>query len=259
MRISPKIIPGRNRNRVIFACLLTYAALFKPSAGWCGDRPVQQDPAIAAGLASCDDRAEQDSARVGTLTPVAPTSVLNPILLLNDLNRRKQEEANQPQLLNQIESERQRCRQNVVAEAARRAQQTIDQRADNARGYMSIAFETFALDGKNLAAAEARIAVKGAYVPDGNLEWLYANQGEAVQASMNPVQARNISKIPLLTEDASREFRQFLLKCKSIPGADRTGCPTAVTGHVSLCSMTGPFGGNRTLPCVIVENGRPVR
>ena len=259
MRTSPKVIPDRSRDRVIFACLLACAALFKPTAGWCGDRPVQQDPAVAAGLASCDDQAEQESARVSTLTPIAPTSVLNPILLLNDFNRRKQEEANQPQLLNQIEVERQRCRQNVVAEAAQRAQETINQRSDNARGYMSIAFETFALDAKNLAAAQVRISVKGAYVPDGNLEWLFASQGEAVQASMYPAQGRNIPRIPLLTEDASRDFRQFLLKCKSIPGADRTGCLTAITGHVSMCSMTGPLGSNRTLPCIVVENGRPVR
>jgi hypothetical protein len=259
MRTMPKIIPGRNRNRVIFACLLICAAFFKSSAGWCEDRSIQQDPAIAAGLANCDDQAERESARVSTLTPIAPTSVLNPILLLNDLNRRKQEEANQPQLLNQIELQRQRCRQNVVAEAARRAQETIDQRSDNARGYMSIAFDTFALDAKNLAATQARISVKGAYVPDGNFEWLFASQGEAVQASMSPVQARNVPRIPLLTEDASREFRKFLLNCKSIPGADRTGCLTAITGHVSMCSVTGPFGGSRTLPCVVVENGRPVR
>jgi len=138
---SPRFVRYRSYGRLISACLLSGVAFLKPAAGWCDDRPVQQDPATAAGLANCDNRAEHESARVSTLTPVAPTSVLNPILLLNDLNRRKQEEANQPQLLNQIELERQQCRQNVVAEAARRAQETIDQRTDNARGYKSIAFE----------------------------------------------------------------------------------------------------------------------
>ena len=259
MRKKPKIIPSKNRNQVISAFLLTYAALFNPSPGLCDDRPIQQDPAIAAGFANCDNRAEQESARVSALTPVAPTSVLNPILLLNDLNRRKQEEANQPQLLNQIELERRQCRQNVVAEAARRAQETIDQRSDNTRGYKTISFDTFALDAKSLAAAEARISMRGAYVPDGNFEWLFPGQAEAMQASLYPAQAQNITRIPLLTEDASRDFRGFLLKCKSIPGADRTGCLTVVTGHASMCEITGPLGASRKLPCLIVENGRQGR
>jgi hypothetical protein len=259
MSVITKGNPIRLRNRPMFVCLLIGVSFLQPSAGWCDDRPVQQDPAIAAGFDNCDSRAQQESARVSTLTPIAPTSVLNPVLLLNDLNRRKQEEANQPQLLNQIELERRQCRQNVVAEAARRAQETIDQRSDDARGYKTISFDTFALDAKSLAAAEARISMSGAYVPDGNFEWLFPGQGEAMQASLYPAQGQNIAKIPLLTEDASRDFRRFLLKCKSVPGSDRMGCLTVVTGHASMCEITGPFGARRKLPCLIVENGRQVR
>ena len=242
----------------MIACLLT-CTLFKASSALCGDRAAQKDPELAAGLANCDARAEQDSARVRTPTPINPTSALNPILLLNDVNRRKQDEANQPQLLNQIELERQRCRQTVTADAARRAQEAIDEKADIAAGYMAIEFEVFVLDAKSLVASEARIAVIGSYVADGNREWLFPNQGAALQASTSPGQARNSPKIPLLTEDASRDFRKFLLKCKSTPGADRMGCPVAITGYVSQCSMTGPFGSSRALPCLIVDNGRPIR
>jgi hypothetical protein len=184
---------------------------------------------------------------------------LNPILLLNDLDRRKQREANQPRVLEHIELKRQQCRRDVVAAAARRAQEVMDQKSDLARGYKPISFETFALDAKSLAAVQARITMKGAYLPDGNFEWLFPSQLEAMQVRTGLAEARNISKIPLLTENATREFRQILLRCKSTPGSGELGCPTVITGHVSLCSITGPLGSNQNLPCIVVENGRAMR
>jgi hypothetical protein len=194
--------------------------------------------------------------QVKTLTPIEPTSALSPILLLGQLNQRKQQEANQPLLLEQVERQRQQCRKNVIAAATRRTQELMDQKADDARGYKKISFETFALDAKALAASESRISIAGAYVPDGNFEWLFVDQAAAIQANAG---APNITRIPLLTEDATREFRQALLRCKSTPGSDQVGCSTVVSGHVSLCSLTGPLGGGRSLPCIIVENGREVR
>lgn len=84
-------------------------------------------------------------------------------------------------------------------------------------------------------------------------------QVEAINARNYPAQARNIAKVPLLTEDASREFRKALLKCKSTPGSDQIGCLTVITGHVTQCSITGPLGAGQTLPCIVVENGRELR
>jgi hypothetical protein len=241
------------RTSAMLACLLS--TILVPSAGWSSEEAVHQDPAVTAAFLSCDSQAERKATQATRLTPVDPISVLSPILLLDGLNRQNQEKANQPQLLNQIELERQQCRQNVVAMAARRAQEIIDQRSDTARGYKPISFESFALDSKSLAAGQARVSMVGAYLPDGNFEWLFTSQREAMQATMSPEVARNISKVPLFNDDASRDFRKILLKCKSTPGSDRTGCLTIVTGHVSLCSITGP-GGGRDLPCLVVENGR---
>jgi len=238
--------------------LLAHAAVLGSSAAWCGNKsPVlQQDPTIVEGQQSCDRQAEVEAAQASSsVTPFSPTSLLNPILILAEANRRKQEEANRAQLLNRIELNRQQCRANVVALAARRSQEVLDQKADAARGYKQISFETFALDAKSMAAAQSRVSMKGSYVPDGNMEWLFPGQVEAIQARNSPM-GSNIARIPLLTEDASRDYRKALLRCKSTPGADQMGCPTTITGHVSVCSITNGLGGSREVPCIVVENGR---
>jgi hypothetical protein len=235
------------------AILLIYTSI-SASLAWADDRGTPpQDAALAADITNCDRQADKQSAEASKLTPIAPTSILNPILLLNDLNRRQQQEANQPRLLDKIELERQQCRRNAMAAAAGRAQEQMDQKSDFARGYKPITFEAFALDGKMLAAVQAKITIKGAYFSGGNLEWLFANQLEAFQANRDGL---NVSRIPLLTEDATREFRKALLQCKSTPGSDQMGCPTVIVGHVSICSISGALGGSRNLPCIIVENGR---
>lgn len=251
--------PGKGM-RLLAGCLLAYMAMFSASASWGRDeKPAQQDSAVTEGLLNCDRQAESEAAQASQLSPVAPTSFLNPILLLNDLHRRKQEEANQPELLDRIEQKRQQCRKNVVAAATRQAQEVLNQKSDDARGYKPISFETFALDAKSLASKQARISMKGSYMPDGNFEWFFPSQMEAFNARNYPEQGRNAAKIPLLTEDASRDFRKFLLKCKSTPGANQMGCLTVITGHVSLCSVTGPLASGTSLPCIVVENGREIR
>jgi hypothetical protein len=206
-------------------------------------------------MIACDSRAATESKQVQNLSPIAPTSFLNPILLLNDLNRRKQQEANQPQMLQRIELERQQCRRNAVAASARRSQETLDQRTDAANGYRKISFETFALDAKRLAAEKAKVSVRGSYLPDGSAEWLFASQLDAIKATRYSG-GDTVAKIPLVTENALREFRKSLLRCRSMPGSDQMGCPISITGYVSLCTATGPLGVNRDDPCIIVDNGR---
>lgn len=260
--------PGSKLSRILFtrkalpvlACL-TLVLAFKPSVAKCGnDGPIQQqDVAQSEGLLGCDRQADAEVAQASKLTPVAPTSILNPILLLNDLHRRKEEEENQPRLVEQIELKRQQCRKNVVAAASYRAQELLDQKADAARGYRPITFEAFALDAKSWATAQTRISMRGAYLPDGNLEWLFPGQVEAIQARANPAIARNVARIPLVTDEASRDFRKILLRCKSTPGAEQIGCRTVITGHVSLCALTTPLGANGDIPCLVVENGREIR
>jgi hypothetical protein len=107
-----------------------------------------------------------------------------------------------------------------------------------------------------MASKQSRISMKGTYVPDGNMEWFFSSPQDAIQVSAGGYNSSNIPRIPLLTEDATREFRQFLLRCKSNPSSSQLGCSAVISGHVSQCSITGPLGANRSLPCIVVENGR---
>lgn len=125
--------------------------------------------------------------------------------------------------------------------------------ADEARGYQSITVETFALDGKDLAAKAAKVLLRGAYVRTGNLDLLYANTKAVMTTKSYGQQQPNVS---LLTEDAAREFRQRLLDCRSNPATAQFGCSVTVIGHVTTCTLTNAFGARREEPCVAVADGR---
>jgi hypothetical protein len=58
--------------------------------------------------------------------------------------------------------------------------------------------------------------------------------------------------VPLLTDNASREFRRYLLSCQSNLG----GCSVTVFGQATICALSNAFGATRELPCVAVEDRR---
>jgi hypothetical protein len=218
--------------------------------------PDADDRMLAADLQNCDRVAQQQSDAAMTLTPVAPVSVLSPILLLNDLNRRKQEEANQPQALQNIETQRLQCRQNAELVSAQRAQERDNERQDESQGYKRISVETFELDAKTLAANQSKVALKGAYLSDGNVAWLLPAQIDVIRVLHDPAAARAVSRVPLLTDDAGRDLRQQLLRCRANPLAQ---CSIVVRGHASTCQSTTSLGAQLEMPCVAVETGRLVR
>jgi hypothetical protein len=218
--------------------------------------PDADDKNLAIDLQNCDLAAQQQSDAAKTLTPVAPVSVLSPILLLNDLNRRKQEEANQPQALQNIETQRLQCRQNAQLVSAQRAQERDNERQDESQGYKRISVEAFELDARTLAANQGRVSLKGAYLSDGNVAWLLPAQIDVIRVLHDPAVARTISKVPLLTDDAGRDLRQQLLRCRANPMAQ---CSIVVRGHVSMCQSTTSLGAQLEMPCVAVETGRLVR
>jgi len=221
-----------------------------------GNMPDANDRTLASDLQNCDRLAQQQSDAAMTLTPVAPVSVLSPILLLNDLNRRKQEEANQPQALQNIEAQRLQCRQNAQMASAQRAQERDNEQQDDAQGYKRISVETFELDARTLAANQSRVSLKGAYLSDGNVAWLLPGQLDVIRVLHEPGAARTVSKVPLLTDDAGRELRQQLLRCRANPNAQ---CSLVVRGHVTTCQSTTSLGAQLEMPCVAVETGRMVR
>jgi len=91
------------------------------------------------------------------------------------------------------------------------------------------------------------------------LLFVWSRQGGSARSSGATDRRFARSELPLLTEDATREFRQILLRCKARPGSNQIGCPAVITGHASQCSLTGPLGSTRSLPCIVVENGRELR
>jgi hypothetical protein len=135
---------------------------------------------------------------------------------------------------------------------ARRQQRDLEDRA-RAGGYQSISVEAFVLDGKDLATSAAKVSLSGVYIRQGNLDVLYANVQAAMIANSRGLHQPNV---PLLTDDASREFRHHLLMCQSNPASAEMGCSVTVLGRVATCKLSNAFGATREEPCVAVENGK---
>jgi hypothetical protein len=218
---------------------------------------LSNDGRLAAELAACDNQAARQRDAVLQQRPLDPTSLLSPFLLLNDLDTRRRQQADQPRLLAEIERQRQQCQQQAETAAKRREQEMVNQRRDNERGYRRISLETFLLDGRDLAAQSAKVSLRGAYFSEGNIGLLFTDQAAVAKATMYPEIGRNEPYITLLTDSATRETRQYLLRCRSNPGAAQVGCPITIIGHATICALTNPLGARRELPCVTVEEGRP--
>jgi hypothetical protein len=147
-----------------------------------------------------------------------------------------------------------------VAEAARRGltiaacRQLIAQSPFSAPSeYQPISVETFVLDGRDLASKATKVSLGGVYIRQGNLDVLYANVQAAMIANSRGLHQPNV---PLLTDDASREFRQHLLMCQSNPASAEMGCSVTVLGRVITCKLSNAYGATREEPCVAVEDGR---
>ena len=108
------------------------------------------------------------------------------------------------------------------------------------------------LDGGDLAAKAAKVAVSGVYVPEGHYGALHNDSQRAMMAAQRLPQQPNI---PLLTDNASREFRQLVLTCRSNPASTQVGCPVTIIGRAITCTWSNAFGVSRNEPCVAVENG----
>jgi len=118
-------------------------------------------------------------------------------------------------------------------------------------GYQRMSIETFLLDGGDLAAKAAKVSISGAYIREGNLSVLYADRGTAMKATRGHRQPN----VLLLTDEASREFRQVLLTCQSNPASATVGCPVTILGQATKCQLSNAFGATRGEWCITVEKG----
>lgn len=118
------------------------------------------------------------------------------------------------------------------------------------RGYQSISFDDFKLDGKKLAASGAKVMMQGFYQKLGDIELLQPT-GVAVAVARN--RGNDGNGIGLLTDDASRDVRKGLLRCGD-PMIAPLGCQMTIIGHATMCTMT-TLVGSKSLPCLAVEDG----
>jgi hypothetical protein len=216
-----------------------------------------QDRELAAALENCDRQAAQQTEAELKQKPIEPTTMLNPVLLMLELDARKRYEEDQPRRLALVEQQHQQCRQAAEATAVRRVNEARNQDRDRERGYRPISIETFVLDGKDMAAHSAKVSLRGAYMQEGNTALLFADQVAVLKATRYPEIGRNEPRVLLFTDKASREARQYFLRCNSNPALAQVGCPVIVLGRITTCQLTGPTGMTRTLPCIAVEEGRP--
>jgi hypothetical protein len=111
------------------------------------------------------------------------------------------------------------------------------------RGYRPMTVRAFKIDGKQLAVESTKIAVLGAYLHEGRMDYI------AVGSYSHPVE------IPLLIDDASRETRVRLLQCQEKPlNTWNTGCQDVILlGHAAICTLT-TLAGSSEEPCIAVED-----
>lgn len=128
-------------------------------------------------------------------------------------------------------------------------------RSQPVANYQSVSVEEFATDGAKLAAAGAKVTMAGAYILQGNREMLYADVQAIIRmgyASKGGIQ----STVPLLTHEASDQFRRRVLACQTDPSASKVGCSVRIRGIATLCPVTIASGESREAPCVKVEDGK---
>lgn len=213
------------------------------------------DALLSSALVGCDQQAQEQAAQATGRKSITPTDVLAWPLLLNDLAVRRQQEAEQPRLLAEIEQQRQQCRQAAVNAAAQRVQESHKQEEEKKEGYQHVSVEAFVLDGKELAAKSAKVSMSGAYLGDDSVSFLFSDARSVILATRYP-NLGDQPKVPLLIENASREFRRWLLNCRSNPATAQVGCPVTVVGRATICTLQNGFGVAREMPCAAVQDGR---
>jgi hypothetical protein len=122
------------------------------------------------------------------------------------------------------------------------------------RGYKRTTFDDFTLDGRELAANSAKVSIQGVYVKRGEVEMLFPS---LLAIAMARETLRTDAGIGLLTSDATRSVRKFLLDCRNNPVGAQIGCSLTVLGRASMCTKTTLVGAT-DVPCLIVEDGAGV-
>jgi hypothetical protein len=121
--------------------------------------------------------------------------------------------------------------------------------------YQSVSVRDFAVDGPRLAAENAKVSLTGSYILEGSREMLYADMQAIIMTRYHP-DAGTQPNVPLMTDDASRQFRRRILSCQTDLSAAQVGCTVKIRGRVTMCALAIASGATREAPCVRVEDGK---
>lgn len=117
-----------------------------------------------------------------------------------------------------------------------------------------ISVEDFDLHGAEMAQRHDAVKISGAYVQYLKLDFLLANSQAVIAARMSDHPGQ-WTHIPLLTKEASPNFRARLLSCQKDAPAEEGGCTVTVIGFVTSCEI-GTSGRTWDVPCVKVMDGQ---
>ena len=192
-------------------------------------------------LCDVQARSEVSKSQKGWLgliwTPLQP---MMPILMASDMISKS----------NTIENKRQNCHQQAIdsrianeqnRRVAEQERQIADQ--DSQRGFKQVSFEAFQLDAQTMIGE--KLSITGILRRSGYIDVLYANVVDAYNQG-------TAFAVPLLTENATRDFRQRLLACRS----EYSNCQVTILGRVTNCTVTNMLGVHRDDYCIEAIDGR---
>ncbi len=207
------------------------------------------DDQLAALLKACDDKAARARTIAAGLRPDA-FMAQNPDFAAMAYHHWQ---ADLREQLDEVEHDRQRCRQQAPFVLANEQAKAQHLQAEKEGGYKRITFDDFKLDGKQLAASESKIAITGVYLKVGDVEYLFPT----ILAIATLRETLNTDTgIGLLADDAPRNIRKYFLDCENNPATAQIGCPINVLGHATMCTRTSLLSGYSTdMPCVAIEDG----
>jgi hypothetical protein len=124
--------------------------------------------------------------------------------------------------------------------------------------YKKIDVKTFILDGSRLSTSRAPLLFSGFTIPsDGNVSLLFTDINSVIMYINYPSMEGQSLHIPMLTDNATRAFREYLMQCRTNISSAQLGCPITVTGRASICELQNSLGVQRDIPCIIAEDGHP--
>jgi hypothetical protein len=138
------------------------------------------------------------------------------------------------------------------AEAVRRYKATLAARLarDEEGGYRPASVEAFQLQGRQLAATQAKVAVEGVYLRTSQGEFLLPSE---IAAALVDRTGRADQGLVLLTRDSDRSGKQLFARCRANGIGAQLGCDVTILGHATLCDRITVVG-RAEVPCLVVES-----